>query len=229
MLATGGLLGSRRGTWGGIGMGTVGGALMGAGIGTMIAPGIGTLIGAGVGAAVGFGIGVGEKIAGVESKENQAKRLAKEIYGLSIDGSTAKALANMADQNYGGSVGTAMRSQEARSLLQLYANSVGQKATMWLDTPRSAGLVQQGGALSQASTYYNGVGYNYESYLPNASPGATIPTSSPYSNGAGTVVLNINGSSAADVLEGRASQAVFGGSNRTASASTMLNPSILPY
>ena len=40
--------------------------------------------------------GVGEKLFGVESPENEAKRLAKQLYSITIDNSTAKQIAGIA-------------------------------------------------------------------------------------------------------------------------------------
>ena len=70
MVAQQGLLGSSRGTWGGVAEGTAGGAAIGFSLGGPL--------GAAIGAAAGFGIGIGEKLAGVETKENEAKRLVKQ-------------------------------------------------------------------------------------------------------------------------------------------------------
>jgi hypothetical protein len=121
MLMSSGLWGNNRGTGKGILQGTLGGAMTGAAIVTMIMPGLGTLIGAGVGAIAGLAAGVFSKLAGVESKRNQAKRLAREIYGLTINNNTADGIVNLAKQSFGGNVAVAMRSQEVRDMLQLWA------------------------------------------------------------------------------------------------------------
>ena len=154
-LATAGLLGSRRGTWGGVAEGAAGGAL----IGTSILPGIGTLIGAGVGAL----IGVGEMIAGVESPEHEAIRLVKSIYNVNINTAMGSSIVNVAKSQYGGQVSLAVRSPEVRQMLGLYAAGTNQRMAQSADTPHGAGLVESGGALSQSQMYQYGVGNTYAS------------------------------------------------------------------
>jgi hypothetical protein len=221
-LAQRGLMGADRGTWGGVAEGTLGGAAVGLQLGGPL--------GAGIGALAGFGIGLGEKIAGVETPEREAKRLVKSTYGLDIDKSTSLQIAALR-QKYG-SVSTAIRSQEARDILQLYSDATGQKGSMFLGHAMSANLVTSNGSLQQAATYRNGTAYEYESPLPMYGPsGSTIPTGNPFqNNGQPTVVqMQVNGTSASDLLEGRATNAILGGSSRMSSASTLMNPNTLPY
>ncbi len=158
MLAQQGLMGSSRGTWGGVGMGAAGGAAIGAQQGGPL--------GALIGGAAGALIGIGEKIAGVESPENEAKRLVKQLYSVSIDTATAKQIVGVAQQKYAGHVSIAVRDPDVRKMLMLYSQATGQKMPMSAATPYSASLAEQGGRLYQEATYQNGRPYTYQSGLP---------------------------------------------------------------
>ncbi len=204
-LATAGLTGGRRGTWGGIGESTLGGALTGAGIGTMVLPGLGTAIGAGIGAAAGFASGGLEKLFGVESPENEAKRLIRSMYHLNIQASQARAIVQLANQSYGGRVSVAIRSPEAMRLLGLYAAATGQSFPKY--GPQAGALSETGGRLFQQQTYQYGKGSVLSSNLPVAGFGG----GGGYGGGPSTVVLNVSGQSAADLLEGRIANTVDSG------------------
>lgn len=160
-------------------------------------------MGAAVGAGVGFAIGLGEIIAGVESPENEAKRLVKQIYGVKIDDGVARQIVAIAQQKYGNHVSMAVRAPEVRQLILLYSEATGQKMPLSSTTPRAASLVEQGGKLFQAPTYQDGTAYTFKSNLPVAGGYATGSYPSPSS-----VVLNLNGQSAADLLEGRIANTV---------------------
>jgi hypothetical protein len=207
-LAMAGLTGSRRGTWAGIGESTLGGALTGAGIGTMILPGIGTAIGAGIGAAAGFAAGGLEKLLGVESPENEAKRLVKAIYKTDIDMQMARQIVQVANSKYGTHVSIAVRSPEVREMLGLYAAGTGQKFPASASTPHGGSLIESGGALYQGATYQYGNAYAYSSSLPVMGAGSGGYSSLPSPGGPTMVSLNINGTSAADLLEGRVANVV---------------------
>jgi hypothetical protein len=214
MLAQQGLLGSSRGTWGGVGMGAAGGAM----IGMQMGGPLGAAIGAGAGALAG----IGEKIAGVETSEAEAKRLIKQIYGLTIDTKMARQIADLAKQKYGNTVSMAVRSPEVRQLLQLYAESTGQKSNLFLNDPHGANLTQAGNTLYQSAVNVNGVGYTYASNLPVMGPagGGQIPTGNPYGGyGSPSITLNVNGQSAADLLEGRAAASISGNPRLVADSS----------
>ena len=182
-LGMAGLAGNSRGTWKGIGMSTAGGALVGASIGTMILPGIGTAIGAGVGAAAGFVAGGLEKLFGVESAQNEAKRLVKSIYGVSIDNALAQQIAEIAKQKYSGHVSMAVRDPDVRKTIELYAQASGQKMPISATTPHGASAVEQGGTMYQEATYNMGNPYTWRSSMPTLggigssnypSPGPTL-------------------------------------------------------
>lgn len=201
MLGTSGLMGSHRGTWGGIAMGTAGGALVGAGIGMQLGGPAGALLGAGIGAVAGFGIGLGEKLAGVESPENQAKRLAKQLYSISIDNSTAKQIVSIAQQKYAGNVGVAVRDPDVRKMLMLYSEATGQHMPLSATTPYGASLVEQNSKLYQQASYVNGSPYTIA--------GGGLPTLGGYatqnypSSGPMTLQVNVSGQGAAQFVAGQ--------------------------
>lgn len=236
MLAQQGLLGSQRGTWGGVAEGTAGGAMIGMKMGGPL--------GAAIGAVAGFGIGIGEKIAGVETPENEATRLIKQTYAVDIpsNSGTIKQIVAMSKQ-YGGSVSMTIRTPEVRKLIELYAQSSGQKTNLFLQDPVAAHLQQQNNTLYQALAYNNGTGYTFGSQagLPTLGSGSTIPTSNPYAGGPSSIVLNVNGQSAADLLEGRvagvvtpgyvqeqASDAIQSNNGRLGMAAGLFSPNVIP-
>lgn len=243
-LAMAGISGSRRGSWGGIAESAGGGALMGAGIGTMILPGIGTAVGAGIGAVAGFGIGVGEKIAGVESAQAEARRLVKQIYGIDIpqSNSVIKQIVEMAQSQYGGSISMTVRTPAVRDLLQLYAESTGQKSNLWLSHGHGVNLTEANGMLNQSAVYNNGTPYTYASNLPILGPaGSPIPTGNPFAGGVtvqvsaeqtenlwtrGTAAAIAGGSRAvaASAVNGQAASA-----SRISGANVMLSPDTLAF
>lgn len=195
-LAQSGLLGSHRGTIGGIFMGAAGGAAIGLSLGGPW--------GALVGAEVGALIGIGEKIAGVETPENEAKRLVKQIYRVSIDTDTAKQIVQIAKSQYANHVSVAVRSPEVRNLVMLYSQATGQGNLLSSTVPRAGGLQEMGGQLSQTASFVNGTAYAYQSSLPvaggfnaNVWPGGS---SSPVING---LQISIGGQGAAQFMNGQ--------------------------
>jgi hypothetical protein len=197
MLAMNGLLNQNNaGTLGGTLQGTLGGAMLGFKFGGPI--------GAAIGAGVGLGIGVGEQLAGVESPENEAKRLIKQIYSVNIDTNMAKQVVAVAQQKYGGHVSVAVRDPEVRKMILLYSQATGQKMPLDSVTPRSASLVQQGGSLMQAPTYQDGTAYAFKSSLPVAGGYST----GTYPSGPSSVQLIVGAGSAADLFDGRIANTV---------------------
>ena len=112
-LAMSGLTGDRRGTWTGSMESAAGGALIG--------DQIGGPLGAAAGASFGFEVSMFEKLFGVESPENEAKRLVKQLYSISIDNSMAKQIVSLAQQKYAGHVSIAVRDPDVRKMLMLYS------------------------------------------------------------------------------------------------------------
>ena len=199
MLAMNGLLGSGAGSWRGVMEGTAGGAMLGFQVGGPF--------GAAVGASLGLEIGLAEKLFGVESPENEAKRLVKRLYSINIDNAMAKQIVAIAQQKYAGHVSVAVRDPDVRKMLMLYSEGTGQKMPLSATTPQSASLVELGGRLYQQATYVNGAPYAFQSNLPVLGGYAT----GTYPSSPSTVVLNVNGQSAADLLEGRIANTVTPG------------------
>jgi hypothetical protein len=195
MAAQQGLLGSSRGTWGGIAMGTAGGAAIGFQQGGWL--------GAAIGGGVGFLVGLGEKLAGVESPENQAKRLAKQIYSISIDTSMAKQIVGIAQQKYAGNVGVAVRDPDVRKMLMLYSEATGQHMPLSATTPYGGSLAEQNSKLYQQAIYANGgQAYAYQSGLPvlGAPAGGANQLPMP---GQMTLQVNVQGQGAAQFVAGQ--------------------------
>jgi hypothetical protein len=192
MLAMNGLFGSSRGTWGGIAQSTAGGALIGMQIGGPL--------GAAIGAGAGFLAGVGEKLFGVESPENEAKRLVKQLYSINIDNSMARQIAAIAQQKYAGHVSIAVRDPDVRKMLMLYSEATSQKMPLSATTPPSASLAEMGGKLYQQATYVNGSPYAFQSNLPVLGGYATgtYPTPGPM-----TLQVNVQGQGAAQFVAGQ--------------------------
>jgi hypothetical protein len=201
MLAQQGLLGSSRGTWGGVAMGTAGGAAIGFEMGGPL--------GAAIGAAAGLGIGIGEKLAGVETPQNEAKRLVKQLYGVSIDTAMANQIVSIAQQKYSSHVSIAVRDPDVRKMLELYAQGTGQKMPLSATTPQAGILAESGGRLYQQASYVNGAAYTYQSNLPvlgGLSSGTYPPPGGPNTSaGMGPVnlSLNIEGADTASFLTGQ--------------------------
>jgi hypothetical protein len=190
---------------GGVAQGTAGGALIGLKFGGPL--------GAVIGAGVGFGIGLGEKLFGVESKENEAKRLVKDMYHVSIDNAMATQIVGLAKSKYAGHVSIAVRDPDVRKMLELYAAGTGQQSPLSSTTPRSGSLVETGGKLYQEAGYQYGHAYSFQSpySVLGGVPSGQWPgqSASPApSQGPSTVVLSLNGQSAADLLEGRIANTV---------------------
>jgi hypothetical protein len=194
MLAQQGLLGNARGT----GVGVLEGTLGGAGVGFSM----GGPLGAAIGAGVGLGVGLGEMIAGVESPRNEAKRLVKSTYHISINNTTADQIVNIANQSYASHVSLAVNSPEVRHMLGIYAAGTGQ-ASMFAQSsnqPHGASLVEAGGRLQQQATYMYGNAYTQSSNLP-VYGGVSSQTLGPPGGGM-QLSLNIGGQDAAKFLTG---------------------------
>ena len=197
-----GAFGSRRGTWAGVGETTAGGAAFGAQFGPW---------GAAIGAAAGFGVGIGEKLAGVESEQNKAKRLVKQIYNLSINNDLANQIASIAKSTFGNDVGMAVRSDQVRQLLRLWAETMGNQTALVNLSPHSASLIEAGGKMNQGAVYDNGTAYTYGSAFPTYGGVASqnLPTASPYAGGGGTTVV-LNPQQTVDLWRTGTAQAIAG-------------------
>jgi gas vesicle protein len=140
--ATLALMGLQRGGVSGLAMTTAGGAM------------IGFKYGGPLGAAIGAGIGA---VAGlvrlfVKGAQEKAREKIKATYGVDIREKNILAeIVNIAKQGFGGNLDMAIRSQQVRDLLELYALSTGQGTTGLPATARPVSLLQQGGSLFQSS------------------------------------------------------------------------------
>jgi hypothetical protein len=193
-LALAGLTGDRRGTWGGAMESAAGGALIG--------DQVGGPLGAAAGASFGFEVAMFEKLFGVESPQNEAKRLVKQIYSINIDNSMARDIVNVAQQKYAGHVSIAVRDPDVRKMLMLYSQATGQKFPLSASTPQSAALAESGGRLYQQATYVNGMPYTFQSNLPVLGGYQTgtypMPGGAPLS-----LQVNVSGQGAAQFVAGQ--------------------------
>jgi hypothetical protein len=201
MAAQQGLLGSWRGTKKGVLSGALGGAAIGM---SEAGP-----VGAGIGAGVGLMIGFGEMLAGVETPENEAKRLVKQLYSVNIESSMAKQIVSIAQSKYGGQVSIAVRDPDVRKMLELYAQGTGQKMPLSATTPRGGSLAEQNGNLFQQATYVNGVANTFQSNLPvlGMPSMGTYPTPGGPNTGAGMgptyLSVNVDGNGLAPFMTGQ--------------------------
>ncbi|HOQ48103.1 MAG TPA: hypothetical protein PK157_22545 [Bryobacteraceae bacterium] len=150
LLAGGSILaleGLRRGGWSGVAMTTAGGAMIGAKFGGPL--------GAAIGAGVGFVAGLVRLF--VKSAEEKAREKIKALYGVDIaDKGLLKQIVDTAKQAFGGNLDMAIRSQQIRDLIQLYAMSTGQPTRGMPATVHPLGVAQVGGSLYQSPGYSNG-------------------------------------------------------------------------
>jgi hypothetical protein len=182
LLAGGSILaleGLRRGGWSGVAMTTAGGAMIGAKFGGPL--------GAVIGAGAGFVAGLARLF--VKSAEEKAREKIKALYGVDIsDKGLLKQIVDTAKQAFGGNLDVAIRSQQIRDLVQLYAMSTGQPTRGMPATVHPLDIVQTGGSLYQSPGYSNGT----------ALPGlGGLPTLDTFAGGVasgaglGTTVVNL--------------------------------------
>ena len=121
---------------------------------------IGFKYGGPLGAAMG---GVAGALAGmvrlfVKGAEEKAREKIKATYGVDIsDKNMLKQIVDTAKQAFGGNLDLAIRSQQIRDLIQLYAMTTGQSPTGMPGNVTSVGLLETGGSLFQSPTYQNGM------------------------------------------------------------------------
>ncbi len=141
--ATLALMGLQRGGVSGLAMTTAGVAMIGFKYGGPL----GAAIGAGVGAVAGL---VRLFVKGAQEK---AREKIKATYGVDIsDKGVLKQIVDIAKQGFGGNLDMAIRSQQIRDLVELYALSTGQSTSGLPATVRPVSLLQQGGGLFQSSS-----------------------------------------------------------------------------
>jgi len=140
--ATLALMGLQRGGLSGLAMTTAGGAM------------IGFKYGGPLGAAIGAGIGA---VAGlvrlfVKGAQEKAREKIKATYGVDIREKNILAeIVNIAKQGFGGNLDMAIRSQQIRDLVELYALSTGQSTAGLPATVKPVSLLQQSGSLFQSN------------------------------------------------------------------------------
>jgi len=141
--ATLALMGLQRGGVSGLAMTTAGGAMIGFKYGGPI----GAAIGAGIGAVAGF---VRLFVKGAQEK---AREKIKATYGVDIREKNILAeIVNIAKQGFGGNLDMAIRSQQIRDLVELYALSTGQSTSGLPATVKPVSLLERGGTLFQQSS-----------------------------------------------------------------------------
>ena len=223
MLLGGGTLvamGLQRGGWSGVGMTTAGGALIGAKFGGPI----GAVVGAGVGFVAGL-IRLGRKSAAEKTIEKVRK-----AYGITIDKNLAGVLVKLAKESYGGNIDIAIRSPQAREMIQLYSISTGQNPTGMPRPMYGVTWEQSGGGLALQPVYSNG------QIVANPYTGQTTTQwSAPQPN----VFVQLDPAQANTLLEGRvvqviesnpgavsnaATKATEGGTNRNAGRAALMEP-----
>ena len=206
----GGLLaayGLQRGGLSGLGMTTAGGAL------------IGFKYGGAMGAAIGGAIGLGAGLVRlfIKGATEKAREKIKATYGVEIkDKGVLQQVVDIAKQAYGGNLDMAIRTQQVRDLVELYAMSTGQGARGLPAKMTPGSLIQSGGSLFQGAQYSNG------SLLPSSGglPGARLGGSS--GQMAVTVVLpeiTVRAPNAQDLFSAGVCQAIADNPRITAQAS----------
>jgi len=133
----------RRGGWAGVGEATAGGALAGWNIGRYFGN---PLLGAAIGAGVGLLSGIVRLF--VKGASEKARQKIKDLYGVDIsDKAVLQQILDIAKQAYGGNIDMAIRTQQVRDLIQLYAMSTGQQTKGMPATMQLLNLAQRGGSL----------------------------------------------------------------------------------
>jgi hypothetical protein len=182
MLAGGSILamdGLRRGGWMGVGETTAGGALIGAKFGGPI--------GAVIGGAIGFAAGIVRLF--VKGAVEKAREKIKALYGIDIsDKGVLQQIVDTAKSAYGGNLDMAIRTQQVRDLIQLYAMSTGQSTKGMPATVHSLDMVQTGGSLYQSPGYSNGSALSSLGGLPTLD---SINSGTASGAGLGTTVVNL--------------------------------------
>ncbi len=178
-LLAGGMLllnGLQRGGWTGMAEDTAGGAMIGFKYGGPL--------GAAIGAAAGAVAGTVRMF--IKGAADKAKEKIKALYGVDIaDKGVLQQIVDTAKSAYGGNLDMAIRSQQVRDLIQLYAMTTGQKVSGMPGSVTPLSLVETGGSLFQSTTYQNGTPLPALAGLPSLDKvaGGTM------TNAGGTIVI----------------------------------------
>lgn len=191
MLAGGGLLayeGLKRGGVSGLAMTTAGGALIGAKFGGPI--------GAAIGAAASFAAGLIRLF--VKGATEKAREKIKATYGVDIkDEKILQQIVQIAKDKYGGNLDMAIRTQDVRDIIELYALSTGQSTGGLPATMKPVTMAQSGGTLFQQSA---GPGLSSLADIDRIGPGTP--------SNAGPLVIKLDGPATTALLRGEAIQAI---------------------
>ena len=166
---------------------------------------IGYKFGGPLGAAIGGSIGL---VAGivrlfVKGAEEKVREKIKATYGVDIaDKGVLRQIADMAKSAFGGNIDMAIRSQQVRDLIQLYAMSTGQKTSGMPANVQAVSVVQSGGSLFQSPQYNNGTPLPGLGGLPGLDKiGSGTPSG-------GGLVIQLDGPATTALLQGQAVQAI---------------------
>ena len=197
MLAAGAMLamdGLRRGGKIGVAETTAGGALIGAKFGGPL--------GALIGGIAGFAAGMVRLF--IKGAVDKAREKIKALYGIDIpDKALLQQVVDIAKQKYGGNLDMAIRTDEIRELIKLYAMSTGQPTKGMPATVNPLELAQSGGSIYQSPGYSNGTALPGLGGLPSLdSIGGGV------ASGAGPVVIQLDGPATTALLRGEAVQAI---------------------
>jgi hypothetical protein len=208
MLAAGAMLvmdGLRRGGKIGVAETTGGGALIGAKFGGPL--------GAAIGAIAGFAAGMVRLF--IKGAVEKARQKIKDLYGIDIpDKALLQQVVDTAKQRYGGNLDMAIRTDEIRDLIKLYAMSTGQPTKGMPATVHPLELAQSGGSLYQSPGYANGAALPGMGGLPSLdSIGGGV------ASGAGPVVIQLDGPATTSLLRGEAVHAIAANPRVVAGAS----------
>jgi hypothetical protein len=132
-------------------------------------------LGGPVGAAIGAGAGFLAGLIGLfrKSATEKAREKIKALYQVDIqDKGILKQIVEMAKQSFGNNLDMAIRSPQVRELIELYAQTTGQKMPLNPNTPRAVSLTGMGGAVYQNPLYVNGSPYAMPSGLPTLGGGS---------------------------------------------------------
>jgi len=192
------LHGLQRGGKLGVAETTAGGALIGFKFGGPV--------GALIGAAVGFGAGIVRLF--VKGAREKAREKIKATYGVDIhDKNVLQQIVDMAKQGFGGNLDMAIRSQQVRDLMELYAMSTGQSIGGLPARVQPVSLAQIGGGIFQQPAFQNGSAALDR--IATGVPAGAGPQPVSVDLGNVTLQLSINGESAAAALRGEVVPAVL--------------------
>jgi hypothetical protein len=176
--------GLKRGGYVGLAEDTAGGAMIGYKFGGPL--------GAAIGAAAGAVAGIVRLF--IKGAADKAREKIKALYGVDIsDKGVLQQIVDTAKSGFGGNIDMAIRSQQVRDLIQLYAMTTGQKVSGMPGSVTPLSLVQSGGSLYQSPQYNNGTPLPAPGGLPSLDQvGGGVA-----SNAGGTIVIPLQIDSAA--------------------------------